>query len=218
MLDRQHAYRVPEITQGMGQRWLVSETYLKPYASCRYTHPVIDAVLKLRSQIGDASTIDQISVELFPEGRKLPNEIAPKSLEGAQFSVPFTAALAAFRGASAFRPLRPESLLDSDVLRLAEKVSIRYPNEFAGIFPRRTPARVTITSQGKSLVADVPLPLGDPSHPLDEAALVAKLIDLADGVLSISACNRLAEAVFALRTGRSAPLLSMMQADRAGGA
>ncbi|MFI0848453.1 MmgE/PrpD family protein [Mesorhizobium sp. IMUNJ 23232] len=216
MLDRPHAYRVPGITQGLGQRWLVSETYLKPYASCRYTHPVIDAVLKLRTEIGDASTIERFSVELFSEGRKLPNEIAPKSLEGAQFSVPFTAALAALRGASAFRPLRPESLADADVLRLAEKVSITYPEEFAGIFPRRTPARVTIMVRGRSFIADVPLPLGDASHPLDESALVAKLVDLADGILSVSECDRLVEAVFALSTGRSGPLLSMLQAHRVG--
>ena len=211
MFDRRHAYRVEEITSDLGGRWLVSETYLKPYASCRYTHPIIDAVLRLVPKLNPQAAIERIAVELFPEGRKLPNETSPASLEGAQFSVPFTAALAALRGASAFRPLRPEFLADTEVTSLAERVSITYPNEFAGIFPRRTPARVTICAAGGHFTADVPLPLGDPDHPLDQAALGKKLSDLASEILSKSQCDSLVEGISALKAGQTRQLISALQ-------
>ena len=213
MLNRDSVFRVPDITRDLGSRWLIDETYLKPYASCRYTHPVVDAILELRLRLNDISHIDRIWVELFPEGRKLPNETSPRSLEGAQFSVPFTAALAAVRGANAFRPLRPESLKDREVLSLSEKVEVTYPNDFAGIFPRRTPARVTIVSLGEAHTVDVPLPLGDPNHPLDEAALLAKLRDLASGILSPSQCDDLFEAVFELKYGKAEPLFALLTTD-----
>lgn len=210
MLDRVHAYDVPEITADLGRRWLISETYLKPYAACRYTHPVIDAVLTLVAAREKDEPVDRISVDIFPEARKLPNETAPKSLEGGQFSVPFAAALAALRGAEAFRPLRPHSLSDAEVVGLAERVEIRYPDEFAGIFPRRTPARVKMVIGGKEVVAEVPRPLGDANNPMDQSAVEDKLHDLGRGVLSQAERNNLIHSVGLLRLGEVAPLLACL--------
>jgi 2-methylcitrate dehydratase PrpD len=210
MLDRPHAYDVAAITADLGSRWLVSETYLKPYASCRYTHPVIDAVLKLVDDRRQEEPIDRLLVEIFPEARKLPNEHAPKSLESAQFSVPFAAALAALRGAEAFRPLRPHSLLDADVVALARQVEIRYPDDLAGIFPMRTPARVKMTVGGYERFCDVPRPLGDANNPMHQTAVEEKLRDLGRDVLSEADLDRLIQAVALLKEGKTAPLLACL--------
>ncbi|WP_353646852.1 MmgE/PrpD family protein [Mesorhizobium sp. WSM2239] len=212
MLDRNRAYDVLAITADLGSRWLISETYLKPYAACRYTHPVIDAVLMLVARQDQGKPIDRIVVDIFPEARKLPNEIAPKSLEGGQFSVPFAAALAALRGAKAFRPLRPHSLADAEVLDLAAKVETRYPQEFANAFPGRTPARVTMIIDGREVVADVPRPLGDANNPMDQAAVADKLHDLGRGLLSQAELDRLIESVALLKQGKSAPLFACLAA------
>jgi 2-methylcitrate dehydratase PrpD len=210
MLDRVHAYNVPQITNDLGERWLIVETYLKPYAACRYTHPVIDAVLTLVAGRDQNEPIVRISVDIFPEAGRLPNETAPKSLEGAQFSVPFTAALAALRGAEAFRPLRPHSLADTEVVRLAESVEIRYPDELAGIFPQRTPARVKMVIGRREVAADVPLPLGDANNPMDQRAVEDKLHDLRPGVLSQAEGDRLVRSVALLKQGKIAPLLACL--------
>ena len=212
MLDRAHAYDVAAITADLGSRWLVSETYLKPYASCRYTHPVIDAVLKLVADRRQDEPIDRLLVEIFPEARKLPNEHAPRSLEGAQFSVPFAAALAALRGADAFRPLRPHSLLDADVVALARKVEIRYPDDLAGIFPMRTPARVKMTVGGYERFCDVPRPLGDPHNPMLQSAVEEKLRDLGRDLLSETGLDMLIQAIALLKEGKAAPLLACLAA------
>ena len=212
MLDRDHAYNVGAITADLGTRWLISETYLKPYASCRYTHPVIDAVLELVASRGHDEPIGRFAVEIFPEARKLPNETAPKSLEGAQFSVPFAAALAALRGADAFRPLRPSSLSDREVVELARKVEIRYPDEFAGIFPRATPARVSMLVGKRALVATVPRPLGDASNPMQQSAVEEKLHDLGRDILPKAEMERLIRSTTLLKQGNAAPLLACLAA------
>ncbi|TPM14803.1 MmgE/PrpD family protein [Mesorhizobium sp. B2-3-5] len=214
MLDRAHAYDVVAITAGLGSRWLIAETYLKPYAACRYTHPVIDAVLALVKERGLGAPIERLVVEIFPEARKLPNEIAPKSLEGGQFSVPFAAALAALRGAEAFRPLRPASLCDADVVALAAKVEIDYPDEFAGIFPQATPARVTMVADGREWSANVPRPLGDASNPMDRSAVEEKLHDLGRDTLSPAKLEQLIGSLALLKQGELTPLLACLAVDR----
>lgn len=211
MLDREHVYNVEAIVDELGGRWLITETYLKPYAACRYTHPVIDAVLQLVASQNDEEPIEGISIDIFPEARKLPNETAPMSLEGAQFSVPFVAALAALRGAEAFRPLRPQSLVDQAVIALADKVEIRYPEDLAGYFPGSTPARVRMVWGRRALTANVPLPLGDASNPMSLSAVEQKLHDLARGILSPDQCRTLIASIAALGRGELMPLLACLQ-------
>ncbi|MBZ9856335.1 MmgE/PrpD family protein [Mesorhizobium sp. CA13] len=213
MLDRPHAYNVGAITADLGSRWLIAETYLKPYAACRYTHPVIDAVLTLVGDRSHGEPIERLVVEIFPEARKLPNEIAPNSLEGGQFSVPFAAALAALRGAEAFRPLRPCSLRDPDVVALAAKVELRYPDELSAIFPRRTPARVTMVIDGRERVADVPRPLGDAGNPMDRSAVEQKLYDLGRDTLSQARLGQVIQSITLLKEREVAPLLTCLRAE-----
>jgi 2-methylcitrate dehydratase PrpD len=180
LLDRSAAYDVATITNDLSKQWLISETYQKPYASCRYTHPVIDAIVKMRPPGGwDVSQVQAIQIEIFPEARKLPNNIAPTSLEDAQFSIPFSAALALVAGASAFQPLEPMSLEDPRVLALAQRITVDYSSpDFAGVFPGRTPARVSLVIGGRAQSLQVDYPLGDVSNPMTTAGIADKFTAL----------------------------------------
>ncbi|MCG8509593.1 MAG: MmgE/PrpD family protein [Rhodospirillales bacterium] len=202
LLDRESVYDVSAIVSDLGRRWSIEEIYLKPYASCRYTHPVIDAILAL---VGDepspTNQIDRLVVDVFPEARKIPNETAPQTLEGAQFSLPFSAALAALRGGAAFRPMREDCLTDSEVVSLARRVEVIYADEFAGMFPERTPARVTIHSHGRHASKTVMHPWGDVANPMDKHAVERKLHDLAAGRLSGNHADALVAAVSELVAG-----------------
>lgn len=212
LLDRKSAYDVGAIPRCLGQRWLITETYLKPYASCRYTHPVIDAILQIKGEMKlDPPSIQSLRVEIFPEASKLPNSPAPESLEDAQFSLPYCAALAAVRGADAFRPLRPVSLGDRQVLELGKRISIAYAEEFAGAFPMRTPARVTMTIAGRTANALVDPPLGDPKNPIGMDGVVAKLLAFGEQVLPQSELNGLATACHLLRSSASADLIHRLR-------
>jgi 2-methylcitrate dehydratase PrpD len=200
LLDRNDVYDVKAIPRELAKRWLITETYMKSYASCRYTHPVIDAVIQIKREMKlHASSIQALHVEIFPEAAKLPNSTAPTSLEDAQFSLPYCAALAAVRDAAAFRPLKPHSLTDPDVLALSDRVSIEYSKEFAGSFPHRTPARVTITAGGRTTAALIDPPLGDPLSPIGTDGIVDKLVEFGREVLPQTELHELARACLSLR-------------------
>jgi 2-methylcitrate dehydratase PrpD len=198
-LDRKDVYDAARICQHLGETWEIEQTYLKPYASCRYAHAATDAMLSLRrSDHAQAGGIERLVVEVFPEAFSITNETTPTTLEGAQFSIPFCVALAALRGASAFRPLQIESLRDPEVLALARHVEMINGEEFHASFPATTPSRVRLTQGGKEVLATVIHPLGDVANPMSWDQVEEKFHDLARATPGvppeavIAACRALA--------------------------
>jgi 2-methylcitrate dehydratase PrpD len=209
-LDREAVYDVATMTRDLGARWEVQHTYLKPYAACRYAHAAIDACLEL---IGDTppkeKDIAALSVEVFPEVFTITNERAPTTLEGAQFSVPFSVALAVLRGAKAFRPMREDTLRDDEVLALAARVEMVTGVDFATAFPRITPSRVHLSTAGTMTTSTVICPLGDVDNPLSWNAVEEKLRDLG-AHLSNEVVARLCEGCRRLADGDALPLLRIL--------
>ena len=184
MLNLEEFYDSEVLLGGLGQSWRIEDIYTKPYASCRYTHPVIDAVLALRTRLANEQRPpDSIVIEIFPEASKIPNARQPGTLEEAQFSIPYCAALAWLRGGSAFRPMKPDSLSDADVLRLAGQVDLQFSNKFEGWFPGKTPASVNVRFGRNQWSETVENPLGDPANPMSRTDLNQKLIELSIGRL-----------------------------------
>jgi 2-methylcitrate dehydratase PrpD len=65
----------------------------------------------------------------------LSNELAPVTLEGAQYSVPFCLGVAATRGASALLPLGQEPLADAGALVISQPVRMTVTPQFDAMFP-----------------------------------------------------------------------------------
>lgn len=208
-LDRADVYDPASIVAGLGSEWFIGQTYMKPYASCRYTHPSIDAVLEMtRARRPALDEIEDLSVEIFPEAFTITNERAPGTLESAQFSIPFCLALATLRGASAFRPMREEHLQDHDVLALAQRVRMSTGADFKTSFPAMTPSRVKLTLKSGATEAVVRHPLGDVDNPLPRPDIEAKFHDLATDVLDEPQRDRVLHAIDDLRRGRADRLLA----------
>jgi 2-methylcitrate dehydratase PrpD len=166
-LDRPNIYDVSAISRDLGMSWAIESTYMKPYASCRYTHPSMDAVFDIvRTNGVRHGDITALSVDIFPEVLTITNAREPTTLEAAQFSVPFCAALAAVRGANAFQPMRESVLRDPEVLALSRKVTMVVSPDFSESFPALTPGRVRIVTGAASFEKTVMHPLGDVAAPL----------------------------------------------------
>ena len=180
LLDRPDVYDFATMTGALGERFEITQTYLKPYACCRYTHAPIDAITVLRRP---GAPVRSLTVEVFAEGLNLQNSPAPHSLEAAQYSYPFCCALAALRGPDALRPMRPEMLADADVLDLAARVDLRASPDFASDFPARTPARVTLDQGDGPKTLTVEYPRGDVANPMPREEIEEKFRVLAEGFL-----------------------------------
>ncbi len=215
LLDRAHAYDGDRIRQGLGQAFEIENLYFKPYASCRYTHPVLDAIAEIQG-CGEFSSagIQDVEIAIFPEARKLTNDVHPSTVEGAQFSIPFTAALALIHGVEALLPMQPGHLRDERVRSLSKTIDIHYSPEFAGCFPNGTPARVIIRTRQGVFQAVVHEPLGDPANPMDFAMVGTKLRHLTSDWLADAQCGALIDAVAELETRPSRDLLAALEAVR----
>lgn len=163
VLDNDQLFKRSVLTGELGGHWWLEDCYHKPYASCRYMHAAIDAILEMRRP---EAPLVSLRIETFQRGTELSNERAPRSLEGGQYSYYFSCALAAIHGREALQPVDPIRLRDPKVLELAGRIDLVAHPDFAESFPEGTPCRV-IMDQGEGPESrTVHHPLGDIANPM----------------------------------------------------
>lgn len=164
-----------------GGRYLIEDVYLKPYASCRYSHTAIDAALKLKSNyLLESSDIDSVSVFTSPQaisGHEQQEIISPSS---AKMSIPISVAVALVYGRAGVRQFTPGLLSRPEVISLARRTYVRGDDSYSHGFPSRNPAEVVVDlADGSSVRQVVEFPKGDPQVPLSDDELSQKFLDLA---------------------------------------
>ncbi|WP_245464754.1 MmgE/PrpD family protein [Mesorhizobium sp. M1E.F.Ca.ET.045.02.1.1] len=207
LLDRGDVYDAEAMVADLGRRWEIMQTYLKPYACCRYIHSAIDAIAEMRRP---GAEVRALTVEIFPAGLNLQNQPTPHSLEAAQYSYPFCCALAALQGPDAFRPMRPSALFDQRVLELAGRIDLRVATDFADAFPARTPARVTLDQGAGPGTLTVHHPRGDVANPMSREEIEDKFRVLAEGILPAAAIANVIAAVDGLARDGAMPLYAAL--------
>ncbi|MDH5246982.1 MAG: MmgE/PrpD family protein, partial [Betaproteobacteria bacterium] len=100
--------------RGLGRDWEFDRLSIKPYPTCRLTHPAISAALDLRAQLGpDAARVERVELMMGPQahdvvGRDAPEKRAPRTRVNAQFSVYWCVASALALGEVTPRQLAEE--------------------------------------------------------------------------------------------------------------
>jgi len=159
----------------LGSRWEIKACFVKPYPTNVFTHTGIDAALALRAQ--GLRPEDVRSVRIGAAAATLrtianPREakIRPESGYHAQFSGPFTFALA-LRGGSGLGvyldDFTDEAVADPINRELAAKVTHESDPRCEAIFPMSFPSIVTVeTVDGRKLVEEVLANRGTAERPL----------------------------------------------------
>jgi 2-methylcitrate dehydratase PrpD len=219
ILDNSDRYDRARLFNGLGTSWLINSTYFKPYSCCRWLHAPIDAMLLLLHNHGiHPEAIVGIDVETFGRSLTLSNEVAPGTLEGAQYSLPFCLGVAATGGAPALLPLSNESLTDQRAIRIAARVRMTVNPEFDLMFPAAVPGRVRITTASGTLEQTVLAPKGEPTNPMSWDDIQSKFLAIAAGRVDARTVVGIPSAIGALRRGDVAPLQSMLEARPFAGA
>ena len=79
-------------TRNLGTEWEFDRLSIKPYPTCRLTHPPISAALELREQLGrDVEKIERVELVMGPQaydvvGREVAEKRTPQTRVNAQFS------------------------------------------------------------------------------------------------------------------------------------
>lgn len=217
------APRPERCTEGLGGRWEILRTGVKPHACCRYKQAPIDAILKIvRDHDVRAADVEAVTVAVldvaFPIICEPPErKYDPRSVVDAQFSMPYGAAVAIARRRAGLPEYSPETLADPEVRKLLRRVHLVRDPELSARFPAEWPARVTIELRdGRKLGAEVRYPKGDPENPLTWEELEAKFRDLAGAVLSGGTVDTVLAKVRHLESTKSIAEVTQALANGAG--
>jgi 2-methylcitrate dehydratase PrpD len=175
------------LAKGLGEEYAISENYFKPYPSCRFTHPALDALEELLGErkISPAE-IARISVTAFKAAVHTASK-PPANVEAMRFSVPYLIAARLCRGSINLGTLDHAIVRDPQVVDLAGRVQLSASDEYERMRPARNPAKVTLhLKNGQDVTHEVLNPLGDPLKPMSREALLRKFMGLASPVLGRS--------------------------------
>jgi 2-methylcitrate dehydratase PrpD len=152
-----------------------------------------------------------IDVETFGRTCTLSNEVAPVTLEGAQYSVPFCLGVAATSGASSLLPLGEESLANARAIDTAQRVRMTVTPEFDTMFPAAVPGRVRVTTASGVFERTVLTPKGEPANPMSWEDIDSKFQTISAGRVGAGVAGGVRSAIGALRTGDVTALKSMLE-------
>jgi len=186
ILDHPGFYDSEKIISGFGKNYAIENVYFKPYACCRWIHSAIDALLLLMD-IHDLKPeqISSIDVLLFKRALMLTNQTFPETLEGAQYSVQYSMAVAAVEGKEELCPMKSHIIGRKEIISFAEKIRLYEDEELTRLFPAFAPARIVIHSIKGKFEKYVKSPLGDPTNPMD-MKMIENKINLIAGQNSFS--------------------------------
>ena len=155
-----------------GAPWQVHLTSIKPWPSCRHTHPAIDAALALAGK-ADPAAIERIEVSTYGAAIDVCDRPVADSEYAAKFSLQHCVAAALQRGQMDFAAFGPEAR--SRAAPLAAKVRVDKGARYDAAYPVAWGAGVAVClADGRRLEADRPQCKGDPEAALSADEMVAK--------------------------------------------
>jgi 2-methylcitrate dehydratase PrpD len=182
------------VTPGLGETWELMQNAYKPYPNGVVLHPVVDACLELRPQVGDVARIERIMVKGHPLLRERADRPNVTTGVEAQVSLQHSVAVAFLYGAAGVKEYTDACVNDPAVLALRAKVTAE---DDASIPPDAAVVSLR-TAAGDLRSAHIAHARGSLARPLSDRELEAKLRDLAAyGAPGIDA-ERLIDAIWSL--------------------
>ena len=148
--------------------YAIMKSYTKPYASCRYTHPAVEAAIRLRDRVRpeDVERVDIRTYHLAVSGHD--HTDIPGSYS-AKMSIPYATAVALFFGKAGLNEFTEEMVRDRAILSLVKRIHVEADETLSAVFPAIQAAVVTITTGTASFTERVDFPKGEPENPLTDA-------------------------------------------------
>jgi 2-methylcitrate dehydratase PrpD len=168
----------------LGRKWKMSETYLKIHGGCRGNHAPIDAVIEVVQ--AHSLSVEQIeTVRIGIDKVTAAAEISrPQTGGQAQFSIPFSVAVALLYGNASLFQFTDQRLREPHVQALMNKIHVEIDPEMNALLPTRRGATVKIRlrngtfAEGRLLHAR-----GEPEAPISSEEVCAKFLLTSDTVL-----------------------------------
>ncbi len=173
------------LTQGLGERWMIDEITVKPYASCSDVHPMVQATAEVVAEHGvRAEEIDRITVHTTTKVCELNDMDGTTSVMAAQYSAQFNVAAAVLTDPSDPATFSPDRITDPALAALQARVALIPDPAFDATYAWKQGARVQIaTTGGRVLERTVHGQRGSMHDPLSDDEIERKFHTLARGRL-----------------------------------
>lgn len=183
----------------------IGEISVKLYACCRNFHALIDAALECRGERPfDAADVERIEVRGPRAMIEHHLETRPRSTMAAQYSLPFTTAVALLRDAADPSSFDAAARDDPAILAVVDKVVAIHDEDFQRAFPRHFGGAIAIvTRDGARAERRVLDSKGTPARPADRATLHAKFAAMTRSRMDAAQRQHLLDAVERLDQSRS---------------
>jgi 2-methylcitrate dehydratase PrpD len=157
--------------------WQVHLTSIKPWPSCRHTHPTIDAAQSIRRKLIadglDVAAIETIDIDTYQAALDLCDRVDTPSAYAAKFSLQHTVCAALAHDEVTFYSF--SEMARDDLASARKKVHVQTDSEVQNSYPGNWGGRVTVTlANGHKVNCRVDNAKGDPELPLDRDQMIEK--------------------------------------------
>ncbi|GFF25858.1 LOW QUALITY PROTEIN: hypothetical protein IFM46972_01575 [Aspergillus udagawae] len=170
------------IGQGLGLDYAVLGSSFKWHASCRHTHPSVDALLALmaKHQV-KFHEIDSVVARTYQAAINVLGLTGRgETVHQSKFSMGFVLAVAAKNGQAMITDFTEEVLEDAELREFQQRVTMELDPEIDARFPKQWQGTIVVVCKdGRQYTESVEYLKGDPENPLTRAELETKFRALA---------------------------------------
>ena len=177
----------PELlSSDLGKHWAVEHVYVKVYPCCAWIQSAVQQLVALRGpQPLKPQEIGKVQIGVSSYAGQQNGSVAPQDTMGAQFSIPYCAALALTGDPADPAMFAPDAIDEPARRELARRIEIVADAEMEAAYPRHYGARVDLElANGEKRGSSVLDPHGMPADPCTEAERLDKFSRLASRVKS----------------------------------
>ncbi|RMZ48567.1 hypothetical protein CA14_009583 [Aspergillus flavus] len=170
------------IDTDLGLDWAVLGSSFKWHASCRHTHPSVDALLQIISTYGiKFEDIDSVVTRTYQAALDvLGLSGRGETIHQSKFNMGFVLAVTAQKGQALITDFTEEALQDASLREFQDRVKMELDEEINAAFPQKWQGKVIVTCKsGERYEQFVEYLKGDPQSPLTRTEIETKVKALA---------------------------------------
>lgn len=157
--------------------YAIMKSYTKPYASCRYTHPAVEAAIHIREKVRPED-VEEINIRTYDLAVTGHDHTDIPGSYSAKMSIPYATAVGLIYGKAGLKEFSEEAVKGETILNLTKKVKVSADEKLSSVFPDIQAAVVTIRTASGEYTDRVDFPKGEPENPLDDQEFRDRYNDL----------------------------------------
>ena len=164
------------LTEFKKNYFYIDTIYNKPYASCRHTHPSIEAAMQIRLQKGFVlDDIESISVDTYKLAVNGHDHTEIKGVNSAKMSIPYSLSVALVTGKAGLNEYSEKMVQEPKILEIASKISVQAVEELTELCPQKRVAVVNVNTKSGMFTSRIEYPKGEPENPLTKEEFQQKI-------------------------------------------